>query len=193
MQSILDAITEWIKGILIGAINGNLSTMFGDVNEKVGTIANEVGKTPQGWNANIFSMIQNLSENVIVPIAGLVITYVLCVELISMVTEKNNLHDVDTFMFFKWIFKAFVAVLLVTHIFENSDFVLMLNQAQGDRAILAKQLNISPQQMKYVTHTEAGEGLIFYGNVVLPFVDRFPKDTELYRVMTTKPEEVGEA
>ena len=73
------------------------------------------------------------------------------------------------------------------------DFVLMLNQAAGDRAILAKQLNISPQQMKYVTHTEAGEGLIFYGNVVLPFVDRFPKDTELYRVMTTKPEEVGEA
>ena len=89
MQSILDAINEWIKGILIGAINGNLSTMFGDVNEKVGTIANEVGKTPQGWNANIFSMIQNLSENVIVPIAGLVITYVLCVELISMVTEKT--------------------------------------------------------------------------------------------------------
>ena len=92
--------------------------MFGDVNEKVGTIANEVGKTPQGWNANIFSMIQNLSENVIVPIAGLVITYVLCVELISMVTEKNNLHDVDTFMFFKWFFKAFVAVFLVTHTFD---------------------------------------------------------------------------
>ena len=81
----------------------------------------------------------------------------------------------------------------VENIFENSDFVLMLNQAAGDRAILAKQLNISPQQMKYVTHTEAGEGLIFYGNVVLPFVDRFPTDTELYRVMTTKPEEVSEA
>ena len=75
MQSILDAINEWIKEILIGAINGNLSTMFGDVNEKVGTIANEVGQTPQGWNANIFNMIQTLSENVIVPIAGLVITY----------------------------------------------------------------------------------------------------------------------
>jgi type IV secretory pathway VirB4 component len=81
----------------------------------------------------------------------------------------------------------------VENIFENSDFVLMLNQAAGDRAILAKQLSISPQQMKYVTHTEAGEGLIFYGNVVLPFVDRFPKDTELYRVMTTKPEEVSGA
>ena len=113
MQSILDAINEWIKEILIGAINGNLSTMFGDVNEKVGTIAAEVGKTPQGWNASIFSMIQTLSENVIVPIAGLVITYVLCVELISMVTEKNNLHDIDTFMFFKWFFKAFVAVFKI--------------------------------------------------------------------------------
>ena len=79
----------------------------------------------------------------------------------------------------------------VESIFENSDFVLMLNQAQGDRAILAKQLNISPQQMKYVTHTEAGEGLIFYGNVVLPFIDRFPTDTELYRLLTTKPEEVS--
>ena len=79
----------------------------------------------------------------------------------------------------------------VENIFENSDFVLMLNQAQGDREILARQLNISPQQMKYVTHTEAGEGLIFYGNVALPFLDRFPQNTELYRVMTTRPEEVG--
>ena len=79
----------------------------------------------------------------------------------------------------------------VENIFENSDFVLMLNQAQGDREILARQLNISPQQMKYVTHTEAGEGLIFYGSVVLPFLDRFPQNTELYRVMTTRPEEVG--
>ena len=77
----------------------------------------------------------------------------------------------------------------VENIMENSDFVLMLNQAAGDRAILAKQLNISPQQMSYVTHSEAGEGLLFYGNVILPFIDRFPTDTELYRVMTTKPEE----
>ena len=118
MQSILDAINEWIKELLIGAINGNLSTMFGDVNEKVGTIAAEVGKTPQAWNANIFSMIKMLSENVIVPIAGIVITYVLCYELISMVIDKNNMHDFDTFMFFKWFFKAWVAVFLVTHTFD---------------------------------------------------------------------------
>ena len=87
--------------------------------------------------------------------------------------------------------KDLLASREVENIFENSDFVLMLNQAQGDREILARQLNISPQQMKYVTHTEAAEGLIFYGNVVLPFLDRFPQNTELYRVMTTRPEEVG--
>ena len=117
MQSILDAINEWLKELLIGTINGNLSTMFGDVNDKVGTIAAEVGKTPQAWNASIFSMIQTLSENVIVPIAGLVITFVLCYELISMVIDRNNLHDFDTFLFFKWFFKAWVAVFLVTHTF----------------------------------------------------------------------------
>ena len=78
----------------------------------------------------------------------------------------------------------------VENIFENSDFVYMLNQAAGDREILAKKLDISPQQLSYVTHSGPGEGLIFYGNVILPFVDRFPQDTELYRIMTTKPEEV---
>ena len=144
MQSILDAINEWIKEILIGAINGNLSTMFGDVNEKVGTIAAEVGQTPQGWNANIFSMIQTLSENVIVPIAGLVITYVLCVELISMVTEKNNMHDIETFMFFKWIFKAFVAVFIVTNTFNITMAVFDMAQhiVSGAAGVISSETNI---------------------------------------------------
>lgn len=128
MKGILDSINEWIKGILIGAINGNLSTMFGDVNERVGSIAGEVGQTPQGWNASIFSMIRTLSENVIVPIAGLVITYVLCYELITMITDKNNMHDVDTFMFFKWFFKSWVAVYLVTHTFDITMAVFELAQ-----------------------------------------------------------------
>lgn len=128
MDFILDAINKWIKEILIGAITGNLDTMFGDVNEKVGTIAAQVGQTPQAWNANIFSMIRTLSENVIVPIAGLVITYVLCYELISMVIDKNNMHDVDTFMFFKWFFKAWVAVWIVTHTFDLTMAVFDLGQ-----------------------------------------------------------------
>ena len=128
MQGILDSINEWIREILIGAINGNLSTMFGDVNEKVGSIAGEVGQTPQAWNASIFSMIRTLSENVIVPVAGLVITYVLCYELITMITDKNNMHDVDTFMFFKWFFKSWVAVYLVTHTFDITMAVFELAQ-----------------------------------------------------------------
>ena len=118
MKGILGSINEWVREILIGAIRGNLSTMFGDVNQKVGSIAGEVGQTPQAWNASIFNMVRILSENVIIPIAGLVITYVLCYELITMITEKNNMHDVDTFMFFKWFFKAWVAVYLVTHTFD---------------------------------------------------------------------------
>ena len=128
MKGILDSINEWIKEILIGAINGNLSTMFGDVNDKVGSIAGEVGQTPQAWNASIFSMIRTLSENVIVPVAGLVITYVLCYELITMITDKNNMHDVDTFMFFKWFFKSWVAVYLVTHTFDITMAVFELAQ-----------------------------------------------------------------
>ena len=81
----------------------------------------------------------------------------------------------------------------IENIFENSDFIYMLNQAQGDRQILAKQLGISPTQLSYVTHSGPGEGLLFFGNVIIPFVDHFPKDTSLYQIMTTRPEEVAEA
>ncbi len=96
MGSILEKITEAIKEMLIGMIESNLTNMFTDVNEKVGTIAGEVGRTPSTWNGSIYSMIRGLSESVIVPIAGIIITFVLCYELISMITEKNNMHDMDT-------------------------------------------------------------------------------------------------
>ncbi len=118
---VIDKLEEAIKEMLTGFVTSNLTTMFTDVNSKTGEIANQVGQTPQGWNSEVFGMIQTLSETVIIPIAGMVITFVLCYELISMVTERNNLHDLDTWMFFKWFFKAFVAVLLVTHTF---DFVM---------------------------------------------------------------------
>jgi len=114
-NGIFDAIEEWMRSLLTGVINNNLSTMFTDVNEKTGEIAAQVGKTPQGWNSNIFSMIQNLSESVILPIAGIIITLVLCYELISMLTEKNNMHDIDTWMFFKYFVKMWIAVYLVSH------------------------------------------------------------------------------
>ena len=128
MQSIFEAINEWLKELLIGMINGNLSDMFGDVNDKVGTIAAQAGQTPQGWNSGVFSMIQNLSQTVILPIAGLVITYVLCMELISMITDKNSLHDIDTFMFFKYVFKAWVAVYLVSNTFNITMAVFDVGQ-----------------------------------------------------------------
>jgi len=86
--------------------------------------------------------------------------------------------------------KDLLAARDIENIFENSDFILMLNQAGGDREILAKKLNISPHQLSYVTQSSEGEGLLFYGNVILPFYDRFPKDTQLYRIMTTKPSEI---
>ena len=117
MFDLFGSIEDWIREILSGFVSSNLTTMFTDVNEKTGTIAAEVGKTPQGWNSGIFSMIQNLSDSVIIPIAGIIITFVLCYELISMIIDRNNLHDVDTWMFFKWFFKAFIAIYLVTNTF----------------------------------------------------------------------------
>ena len=118
MFGILDTLEEWIRNLLISIITSNLTNLFDDVNTKVGTIATEVAQTPQGWNSGIFNMVKSLSDNVIVPIAGLIITFVLCYELITAITEKNNMHDVDTFIFFKYVFKAFVAVYLLSHTFD---------------------------------------------------------------------------
>lgn len=115
MQSVLDKIAEWFKELLISGITGNLSGMFDTVNTKVGEIAGQVGQTPSGWNGGVFSMIRSLSETVILPIAGIILTFVMCYELIQIVIEKNNLHDIDTWIFFKWIFKTFIAVLLVSN------------------------------------------------------------------------------
>ena len=108
MNTIIERITEAIKDILIGLIKSSLDNMFTSVNEQVGTIAGQVGQTPQGWNAGIFNLIQNISQTVIVPIAGLIITFVLCYELITMVTQKNNFHEFETYNIFLWIFKAYV-------------------------------------------------------------------------------------
>ena len=117
MFDLFEEIEQALHDVLVSFISSNLTTMFTDVNEKTGTIATEVGQTPQGWNGSIFSMIQSLSESVIVPIAGIIITFVLCYELISMIIERNNMHDIDTWMFFKWFFKAWIAVYLVTNTF----------------------------------------------------------------------------
>ena len=128
MGAIFDKITQFINDFLISLIEGSLTNMFTDVNDKVGTIAAEVGQTPQAWNPTIFNVIRNLSETVILPIAGLIITFVLCYELITLITDKNNMHDIDTFVFFKYFIKAWVAIYIVTHTFDITMAVFDVGQ-----------------------------------------------------------------
>ncbi|WP_444645239.1 VirB6/TrbL-like conjugal transfer protein, CD1112 family [Caproiciproducens sp. R1] len=118
MDFLTDWITKWLKGVLIDGIMGNLSGLFDNVNTQVGEIATQVGTSPASWNAGVFSMIKQLSETVVLPIAGLVLTFVMCYELIQMLIDRNNLHDIDTWMFFKWVFKTFVAVLILSNTFN---------------------------------------------------------------------------
>lgn len=127
-DGIFEAIEEWMRELLTGMVTSNLTTMFSDVNEKTGEIATQVGQTPQGWNGSIFSLIRNLSNSVIVPIAGMIITFVLCYELISMLTEKNSMHEIDTWMFFKYFFKMWVAVYLVSNTFTITMAVFDVGQ-----------------------------------------------------------------
>ena len=115
MEFLWNKITEWLKELLVGGITSNLSGMFEATNQKVAEISGEVGLTPQAWNASIFNMIRNLSETVIVPIAGAILAFVMTLELIQLITDRNNLNDVDTWMFFKWVFKSACAVLIVTN------------------------------------------------------------------------------
>lgn len=116
MDKVLDSLVEWFKEILVGGIVNNLSGMFDSVNSQVGAIAGQVGATPQAWNGAIYSMIRTLSDNVILPIAGVILAFVMTMELIQMISDKNSMHgDVDTWMFFKWIFKTACAVLIVTN------------------------------------------------------------------------------
>lgn len=144
MDFIWESITDWLKEILISGIVSNLSGMFDSTNEQVGNIVGQVGMTPQSWNSGIFTMIQNLSNTVILPIAGAILAIVMTLELIQLVTDRNNLNDVDTWMFFKWVFKSACAVVIVTHtwdivmgIFEASQSVV--SSAAG---VIVGQTNI---------------------------------------------------
>ena len=128
MNTIVEKITELIKEMLQGWVMSNLEGMFTDVNTKVGTIAGEVSQTPSAWNAGIFNMIKNLSDTVIIPIAGIIITYVLCYELITMVIDKNNMHEFDTSLFFRYLFKACIAVMLLS---KTSDIVMAIFDVGG--------------------------------------------------------------
>ncbi|MEG2176545.1 MAG: CD0415/CD1112 family protein [Oscillibacter sp.] len=118
MGFLTDWITDWLKGLLIEGIMGNLEGLFTNVNNRVGEIAVQVGTTPAAWNAGVFSLIRQLSETVVLPIAGIVLTFVMCYELIQMLIDRNNLHDIDTWLFFKWVFKTFVAVTILSNSFN---------------------------------------------------------------------------
>ena len=126
MQSILEQITDWLKSMIISGIMGNLSGMFDSVNQQVGQIAGDVGTTPANFSPAVFSMIRNISESVILPIAGMVLTFIACYELIQMLIEHNNLANFETWTFFKWVFKTFLAVTLISNTFNitmrRSDF-----------------------------------------------------------------------
>lgn len=136
MNFIWDKITEWLKELLVSGVVSNLSGLFDSINSKVADVAGTVGASPQTWNSSIFNMIRSLSENVMVPIAGIILTFVMCLDLIQMLIDRNNMHDVDTWMFFKWVFKTFCAVLIVTNtwnivmgVFDVAQHVV--NQAAG--------------------------------------------------------------
>lgn len=136
MFGIFDKIKEFFQKLLLEGIQANLNSMFIDINDQVGSIAKDVGKIPMGWNSDVFSFIKNINDNVIIPIAGLIITAVLCIELINMVMQRNNMHDTDTFEFFKYIIKMWVAVWLASHAFTFSMAVFdvaqhLVNQAAG--------------------------------------------------------------
>ena len=115
MDFLLEALTNWLKEMLVGGIMSNLSGMFDSVNQQVADISVQVGQTPQGWNGSIFNMIENLSNSIMVPIAGVILAIVMTVDLIQMIADKNNLHDFDSSMFFRWMFKSAFAILIVTN------------------------------------------------------------------------------
>mgnify|MGYP006968287189 CR=1 FL=1 len=161
MQSIIEAIEQWLKDFLIEAITGNLTTMFDDVNSKVATIATEVGKTPESWNADIFSIILALSRNVVVPIAGLVIAAVLTYELITMVIEKNNMHEVDVANLYKWMFKTACAVLILSNTFNIVMAVFDVSQTVISRSagLIQGSTAVSPDMLSNLQATLEGMDL----------------------------------
>ena len=161
MFGIFNKIEEFFKELLLGGIQANLESMFLDINDKVGAVATDVGKTPMGWNGDVFAFIKSINDSVIIPIAGLIITAVLCIELINMVMQKNNMHDTDTFEFFKYIIKMWIAVWLVSHAFEFSMAVFdvaqhMVNKAAG---VINTSATVSGDQIVAMMDTLKEKGL----------------------------------
>lgn len=164
MDFIWNKITEWLKGILIGGIMGNLQGLFDNVNQQVSGIAGQVCATPQAWNSSIYRMIRSLSDNVILPIAGVILAIVMTLELLQLVLEKNNMQNFETWVFFKWIFKTFCAILIVTNTWDvimgifdaaqsvvgsaagliSADTAIEMTQVMGDLEARLREMEIGP-------------------------------------------------
>ena len=161
MFGIFDKIEEFFREFLLGGIKANLESMFLDINNQVNSVAADVGKTPMGWNGEVFSFIKNINDSVIIPIAGLIITAVLCIELINMVMQKNNMHDTDTFEFFKYIIKMWIAVWLVSHAFEFSMAVFDVAQSMVNKAagVINTSATVSGDQIVQMVDVLKDKGL----------------------------------
>ena len=161
MGILTEWITEWLKGLLIEGIMGNLTGLFDTVNTRVGEIAVQVGTTPAAWNAGVFSLIRQISETVILPIAGLILTFVATYELIQMLIDRNNLHDIDTWLFFKWIFKTAAAILILSNTFKIVNAVFDVSQSVIARSsgIIQGSTNITPGMLDTLEATLETMGL----------------------------------
>ena len=138
-------ITDWIRSILIEGIMGNFIGMFDDINIRIGEVATNVGQTPLSWNSGVFNLVRNLSEVVIIPIAGMILTFVLCYELISAIIDRNSMSDFDPYQIYKWIFKTFVATYLLTHTFDIVMFIFGLAQhaVNASAGVITGNLNVN--------------------------------------------------
>lgn len=205
MNFLWEKITEWLKELLVGGIISNLSGMFDSINEQVADVAAVVGATPQGWNASVFNMVKSLSENVIIPIAGLILTFVMTYELIQMIIERNNMAEFETINFFKWIMKTFCAVMIVTNtwnivmgIFEVAQTVV--NNAAGviiaDTAIDLESIitNIEERLMEMDVGTLFGLwfqtmliSIVSWALTICIFVVVYGRMIEIYMVTSIAP------
>ena len=164
MQSILEQITDWLKSMIISGIMGNLSGMFDSVNQQVGQIAGDVGTTPANFSPAVFSMIRNISESVILPIAGMVLTFIACYELIQMLIEHNNLANFETWTFFKWVFKTFLAVTLISNTFNITMAVFDVAQQVISRSggLISGSTSVSDATLTAMQATLEGMDLGLY-------------------------------
>ena len=155
MGILTEWITEWLKELLIEGIMGNLTGLFDTVNTRVGERAVQVGTTPAAWNTGVFSLIRQISETVILPIAGLILTFVATYELIQMLIDRNNLHDIDTWMFFKWIFKTAAAILILSNTFNIVNAVFDVSQSVIARSagIIQGSTDITPDMLETLEAT----------------------------------------